>query len=481
MGQALEKDSFTDEEHKVFRSRLHEQLDALKGILKTPGFSDGPYSIGAELEMYLVDEQGLPAPKNQLLLNQLNHPQLTEELNRFNLEFNLSPVAAKGNPFLAMEDELRPMLDQLQTTARANQAQVVPIGILPTLGHEHLERSYMTDIPRYRALTNELSALKGEPFKVDIRGTDSLQTTCDEVTLEGANTSFQVHLKVPADRFAALYNAAQLITPLVLALAGNSPTFLGKRLWQETRIALFKQSIDNRLRSLTEWRQPARVSFGHGWLRDGAWESFAESVSLYPPIIPALSENEPFAELCLHHGTVWSWNRAVFEPSGDGHLRIEFRALPAGPTVVDMMANAALSIGWTIALADQMEDLLVRLPFPYAEYNFYRAAQSGLDAKVIWPQSHQHQPQERPVADVIRNLLPLAANGLEQIGVESHDRSRLLSNIEKRLDKRITGATWQLQRMAHYEQTQSSDQALNSMLREYIEHIHSNQSVADWR
>jgi hypothetical protein len=237
------------------------------------------------------------------------------------------------------------------------------VGILPTLNSSHLQRDFMTDLPRYRALTNELTALKVEPFLVHINGADSLKMCSDEVTLEGANTSFQIHLKVPADGFANLYNAAQLTNPLVLALAGNSPTFLGKKLWHETRIALFKQSIDNRIHALTKWRQPARVSFGHGWVRRSAWEIFAENVALYRPILPYVSPSKvPFAELNLHHGTIWSWNRAVFEPKHGGHLRIEYRSLPAGPTVVDMMANAALSIGWNQAISHQIPKMHFKFP-----------------------------------------------------------------------------------------------------------------------
>ena len=250
MGQFFQKDNFTKTEELEFKRRLQVQLADLRGLVEQPSFSDPACSIGAELEMYLVDMQGNPAPCNSQLMQLMNNPQLQEELNKYNLEFNLSPVMAAGKPFAAMQDELQPLLTQLHNTAKQLDTQVVSIGILPTLKNEHLQRKFMTDLPRYRALTNQLSALKGKAFCVDIHGQDSLKTTCDEVTLEGANTSFQVHLKVPADRFAAMFNAAQLITPLVLALAGNSPTFLGRKLWQETRIALFKQSIDNRIRSL---------------------------------------------------------------------------------------------------------------------------------------------------------------------------------------------------------------------------------------
>jgi len=482
MGQFFQKDNFTKTEELEFKRRLQVQLADLRGLVEQPSFSDPACSIGAELEMYLVDMQGNPAPCNSQLMQLMNNPQLQEELNKYNLEFNLSPVMAAGKPFAAMQDELQPLLTQLHNTAKQLDTQVVSIGILPTLKNEHLQRKFMTDLPRYRALTNQLSALKGKAFCVDIHGQDSLKTTCDEVTLEGANTSFQVHLKVPADRFAAMFNAAQLITPLVLALAGNSPTFLGRKLWQETRIALFKQSIDNRIRSLTQWRQPSRVSFGQGWIREGIWELFAESVALYPPILPFLfDEQDNFSELRLHHGTVWSWNRAIFEPNPSGHVRIEYRTLPAGPSVIDMMANAALAIGWTVALSNHIEDYLVKLPFQYAEYNFYRAAQQGLSAEILWPYKNQHHLKEMPAHLIIESLLPMAADGLQQLGVDSSEIDRLMSVIQRRLANGQTGSNWQLARLNQYQQSLDNETALQRTLADYIVNSTQGEAVADWK
>ncbi|WP_395338322.1 glutamate--cysteine ligase [Ningiella sp. W23] len=484
MGQAFDKDSFTPDDHIDFRKRLQTQLSELKPLLNTPEFSDDSVSLGAELELYILDSHGLPAPKNMQLLDIMSHPLLNEELNKFNLEFNLSPVGAKGVPFSAMTNEISPFLRDLKKQAQELDSSIASIGILPTLKAEHLQRQFMTDLPRYRALTNELSALKGEPFLVDINGIDSLNMHCDEVTLEGANTSFQVHLKVPANNFANLYNATQLTTPLVLALAGNSPTFLGNKLWHETRIALFKQSIDNRIHDLTQWRQPARVSFGHGWVREGAWELFAQNVALYCPILPFVSpEDKPFAELNLHHGTVWSWNRAVLEPpkpSRSGHLRIEYRTLPAGPTIIDMMANAAFAVGLTQALADKMDEMLPKITFSHAEYNFYRAAQSGLDANILWPLANQHTLKEQSICEVITQLLPSAADGLAQVGVDSSEINTLMNVIENRLANKQTGAAWQLACFDKHLRKSSKDEALAKMLQDYMHLSDAEQAVSTW-
>lgn len=485
MGESVYKDEFSPEEYGEFSIRLEQQLTKLRELLNTESFNRETYSLGAELEIYLVNDHFLPAAVNEELLQMANHPQLTPELNRYNLEFNLSPVAAAGNPFEKMEKELRDFLETLQGHARSIDANIVPIGILPTLDQVHLNQSYMTDRPRYHALTRGLCGLRGNHYSININGKDPLSLHGEGVTVEGANTSFQVHLRIPANRFAAFFNATQLTTPLVLALAANSPLIAGHRLWQESRIALFKQSIDFRERQNPDWRQPARVTFGHGWLREGAWELFAENVALYQPIIPLLSEPDPgdplaLPELSLHHGTTWPWNRAVYSPLDGGHVRIEYRAMPAGPTVIDMMANAALAVGWTLGVADSIDHYMARLPFRFVEFNFYRAAQKGMAAKLIWPRKHVGGLEERPITELIEEFLPRAREGLGRIEVAGGDSDRLWQVIEQRLESRMNGASWQLKQFEHYRSTESVEKACSSMLADYVHNVMEGNPVASW-
>jgi gamma-glutamyl:cysteine ligase YbdK (ATP-grasp superfamily) len=485
MGEAVYKEDFGDAEYREFSVRLENQLDTLRDLLSTPAFCRDEPSIGAELELYLVDRHYRPAAVNEELLALANHPQLTPELNRYNLEFNLSPVSAIGSPFAAMEEELREFLEHLLTLARGIDCSILPIGILPTLAEEHLKQSYMTDRPRYHALTKNLCGQRGQKMQININGQDSLQMHGEGLTVEGANTSFQLHLRVPADQFARYYNAAQLTAPLSLALAANSPLIGGMRLWQESRIALFKQSVDFREREHADWRQPARVWFGSGWMRKSAWELFAENVALFQPLLPVLfdegADDPPLLqELSMHHGTVWSWNRGVYAPEGGGHTRIEFRALPAGPTISDMLANAALTIGWTMGVADSVDEYVARLPFKMAEYNFYRAAQFGLDAKLIWPRKHHGGLEERSVNDLIEEFLPRAQQGLKQLGVASSDSDSLWKIIEQRFESKTTGAAWQLQRFEYYRQWHTVDEACSKMLADYVDNVMEGNPVASW-
>jgi gamma-glutamyl:cysteine ligase YbdK (ATP-grasp superfamily) len=485
MGEQVYKAQFSDAERTEFSVRLENQLQQLRAQLQSAAFSVDRPSIGAELEIYLVDDDYLPAAVNEELLRLSGHPSLTPELNQYNLEFNLTPVDAAGSPFAALEKELRGFLEDLQGLARGINANIIPIGILPTLQQAHLNQAYMTDRARYHALNRGLCGERGRGFNININGKDPLSLRGEGVTVEGANTSFQVHLRVPADRFARMFNAAQLTTPLVLALAANSPLIAGHRLWQESRIALFKQSIDYRDRDHPDWRQPARVSFGHGWVRNGAWELFAENVALYPPLIPALYEpdksNPPILpELKLHHGTIWPWNRAVYDTADGGHLRIEFRSLPAGPTIVDMLANAALAIGWSVSLLDSVDQYIARLPFKFAEYNFYRAGQHGLDARLIWPRKNTGGLEERPVTELIEEFMPRAREGLLMLGIETVDIDPLLAIAEQRLVTRRTGAAWQLSQFERYREHSPVEEACQRMLADYVTHVMAGEPVANW-
>ncbi|MDX1466686.1 MAG: glutamate--cysteine ligase [Halomonas sp.] len=492
MGAIIDRDAFVASDYQRFGKRLRDSVEVLREVLAQPGFGAGAPSIGAELEAYIVDDRGRVALLNQTLVDALQDPQLQLELNRFNIEYNLAPLPLSGGPLHALERQLLQALSRLEAVAAPHRAHVVPIGILPTLRRTDLGEHAMSDLPRYRALEQGLQRLRGEPFDVEIRGEDNVRISSDHVVLEGANTSFQLHLRVPPERFAATYNTAQIVTPLVLALSANSPLFLQRRLWDETRIALFKQAVDCRMRGADRWQQPARVTFGQGWVREGAFELFAEAVALYPPILPLMSDTLPadrppgttapgLFELRLHMGTIWSWNRAVYDPHDGGHLRVEMRALPSGPTAVDMVANAALLLGLVAALRDDITEWLSAMPFRYADYNFYRAAQSGLDARLMWPHRKHHRLEETPVVTLLERLLPEVQRGLRALGVPDADSHPYLGVIAERLQARASPARWQRRRLAHLEeQGLSRGKACHRLLDAYCAAAATNRPVARW-
>ena len=488
MGTDIHTVQFDADDYRRFSQQLEANLQRLEARLATPGFGAGPASLGAELELYVVDPSGRPAHLNQELQAAADDEQLTLELNRYNLEYNLTPVAVAANPFLSLEEEICRKLGTLRALAAQQDAQVVPIGILPTLRREDFGPACMTPKRRFAALVAQLIARRGRHFTVNINGLHPLQLAMDDITLEGANTSFQVHYRVAPERFADVFNAIQAVTPLALAVAGNSPTLFGHSLWQETRIPLFKQSIDTRLPDRYSWKEPARVNFGQGWVRRDALELFAEAVRLYQPLLPVCAEevDGPAADelraLQLHQSTVWLWNRPVYDAAAGGHLRIEMRALPAGPTAADMVANAAFLIGMAEGLQPRLQHWLPALPFPIAEHNFYRAAQEGLSARLVWPRPQQTVCEEQPPAALVAAMLPVARRGLEAIGIAATESDRYLGIIEQRLASGQTGARWQLSRLGQAQpgaQRPDFDQ-LRDMLEAYRLRSESNTPVAEW-
>jgi hypothetical protein len=500
MGTEIDKSEFTAEDFSGFKQRLPEQLTALERVLARPGFGVAPRSIGAELELFLVDAQGRPRFIGAEVLAQLTSPRVSPELSRFNIELCTRPTPLAGRPFAALARDMDTERALIDAAARKLGATTVTISILPTLARGDLTAGSVTALPRYHALTAGLRALRQAPFSISIDGDDPLEVMSGDAAMEGANTAFQIHLLAAPAEFAGLFNAALLASAPALAAAGNSPTFLGHRLWEETRVSLFKQAGDLRPPDWSEdWDPPARINFGTGWMRDGAIEQFRESVALHEPLLPvlspggdrALAEAEAggvpaLAELCLHHGTVWYWNRAVYDPTGGGNLRIELRALPAGPTSADMLANGAFLLGLALDLAPQVGQLLPGFPFAYAERNFYRAAQQGLDAELLWPAdpaASAGAPQPVPARQLLPALIDRAQRGLEAAGVDGQEIRQHLGTFTARMQRGVTGARWQRRCLAAIEERrQAPDRtsALALMLQRYMAHAATGQPVHTW-
>jgi hypothetical protein len=492
MGIEIDREDFEPADFERFAARLRQNVTALEELLARPGFGVGEKSIGAEVELNLVDARGLPHPVNRAVMAASLDPRVTLEIDRFNLELNSSPLPLSGAPFTALARELDGALVALRRAASQHGARLVTIGILPTLEQEDFGTSAMSDFIRYRALSKSLRGLRGEAFNVQIEGKERLDVNLDDVTFEGAATSFQVHLRVDPQEFAQAFNAAQIATAPVLAICSNSPFFLGRRLWAETRVALFRQAVDDRTDlGPDDWR-PARVSFGHGWVRRSACELFAESVALYPPLLPILTNEDALgcvraggvpklAELRLHQGTVWPWNRAVYDDADGGHVRVELRSLPAGPTVADMAANAAFLVGLTLGLMPDIDRLLPALTFKHARRNFYQAASHGLEAELLWPRTGGYAAAPRPARELVADLLPLAESGLLSAGVNANEAKSWLGIIEQRLQCNQTGAAWQDAVVDQLSQTLDRPTALRTMLQRYIQNAEGGEPVCRWK
>lgn len=490
MGHAIDRETFSADEYERFVERLGTSLRALERLLARQGFGLGPPTVGAELEMHLVDAAWQPLSCNRRVLASAADPRIVPELARFNLERNAKPCPLAGRPFRTLGADLATALRETAAAAAPLAAHVVTIGTLPTLRREHLGGESITRLPRYRALSSGMRRHRDAPFRLRIAGIETVELDADDISPAGASTSLQFHLRVEPAAFARLFNATQLATAPVLALATNSPIFLGSRLWQETRIAVFGQGTDDRSARDEAFALPPRGDFGEGWVRRGAWELFAEGAALHPPLLPIVGAEDPLAvveaggiprleELRLHHGTVYRWNRPVYDPGDGGHLRIEFRALPAGPTLQDMLANGALLLGLTLALAEEIDDLLPGIPFANARTNFFAAARAGLDAALLWP-ARLAPPRCVSARQLLDEMLPRAHDALRAAGVEDDDLAPLFDVLEGRLRTGLTGAQWQLRTLAALEERRTRHEALAAMLARYAELASSGEPVHRW-
>ncbi|MBX3221720.1 MAG: CBS domain-containing protein [Labilithrix sp.] len=470
---------------------LLSDLRALERMLAEGRFEAGISTIGAEQEMFLVDRAYNASPTALELIDKVADPHFTTELGLFNLEMNADPQSLEGGGLARLEAQLTSLYARVQAAAAELHVQPVLAGILPTLARTDLSLDNMVPNPRYLTLNRVMSAAKGDGYDISIKGLDELVAKHDSLMFEACNASFQVHLQsLDPSRFGHDYDVAQLVLAPTLAIGTNSPTLLGKRLWAETRIALFEQSCDIRTRTLHARQDAPRVSFGKGWAtRGGALGIFKENVTRFRPLV-GMSVDEDSLKvldeggvpelraLRLHSGTIYRWNRACYgvSPSGKPHLRIELRALPSGPSIIDEVANAAFWIGLMRELSVTIEDLPSRMDFDQAQANFYNAAREGLAARFIWLDGEEVIAQPF----VLDRLLPIAEAGLARAGVEPADAQRYLGVVDKRVRTLHTGSRWALRSLADMKPKGTPGEHLAALVAATIARQDTARPVAEW-
>jgi CBS domain-containing protein len=488
MGEHKVEQNVDEKKSQAFMRALLEDLRALAFMLEDGRIESGTTRIGAEQEMFLIDRHLRPAPVSLEVLAHANDSRLTTEIARFNLEANLTPLELTGNCFSRMQEELETLLELARNAAETQNANILLSGILPTLQKSDLTLDNLTPVARYHELDRGVIRLRGGPLSIHIKGLDELHLTHDNIMMESCNTSFQVHFQTNAKEFANHYNVAQAITAPVLAVAVNSPLLFGQRLWQETRVALFQHSTDERSRPQLARNQPTRVNFGDCWLRNSVVELFHDQITRFRPIMIIEPNENPFeilarggtpslSALRLHNGTVWRWNRACYGVTdGVPHLRIENRALPSGPTVIDEIANAAFFTGLMAALPNVYGDIAKRMAFDDAKMNFFRAARHGLDAQFQWIDGESHSAP----ALIMDHLLPLARQGLINAQVAPADVDKYLDIIEERAQSRQTGATWIIKSLSAMDSSASKDTRQRRLTSAMLASQKNEQPVHRW-
>lgn len=490
MGKEVAAQSYTREQRQRYREKVHQDLDVFERMLAERAFDEAIPLTGLEIELNLVDEEGEPAFVNADVLEAIADPDYQTELAQFNIELNVAPRALPGNAALDLERSLRESLNRAE--ARANEAggRIVPIGILPTLRAEHFRGEWISGNTRYAALNDSIFFARGEDVVIDIEGPtgERLHTYADTIAPESACTSVQLHLQVGPGQFADHWNAAQAVSAAQVAIGANSPFFFGRRLHAETRIPLFSQATDTRPIELKNQGVRPRVFFGERWITS-IFDLFEENVRYFPALLAEATEEDPaavlaagetplLAELNLHNGTVYRWNRPIYEPGGGHpHVRVENRVLPAGPTIVDVLANAAFYYGVVRTLAKEDRPVWTRMSFPAALANFESASRDGMEARLYWPGLGELGADEL----ALRHLLPMARQGLADWDVSDDVISRYLGVIEGRCTTGVNGAVWQTECVRRLEEGGLDRRAaLAGMVSRYSEHMHTNAPVHTW-
>ncbi len=488
MGQEISQTTFTPEDRRLYRAKVKAGLEVLTRLYDEDRFEKDRDLMGVELEFHVVDGEGLPKYVNDELLAAIADEDFQTELAQFNIEFNLAPHKLTGSVFREIEEELNTSFTFARRRATEIDAHILMVGTLPTVRDLDIQIEAMSHNPRYHMLNEQVLAARGEDIVIDIDGAEPLSLRATSITLEAAATSVQLHLQVSAKNFANVWNSAQAIAASQVAVGANSPFFLGHELMQETRIAVFEQAMDTRTEELATQGVRPRVWFGERWI-DSPLDLFEENSRYFPALLPEVSDEDPMAELeagdiphlpelNLLNGTVYRWNRPVYGVArGKAHLRVENRVLPAGPTMVDTVANAAYWYGLVRALADTEEPISKTMSFHTAGESFRNAARDGMESVLFWPGMGEVPASEL----VLRTLLPLAETGLAAWGIDRRDRDHLLGIIEQRCLKRQTGASWQVAMRRHLLTTGLEPAAATmAMVREYRDGMVSGEPVHTW-
>ncbi len=474
MGQEITFCHFDEDDFAQFHQKLQHETELLHQLIANNGCSAKQPMAGFEIEAWLINEDMSPAARNADFLEALNDPMATHELAKFNIELNNKPVPLIDNAFEQLHQQLEQTWHNACVQAQKMDLNLLMIGTLPTMNQASLNLNNMSDLNRYRALNEQILHARGKPIHIDIIGKEHLKFDHDDVMLEAATTSFQIHTQVPLEIAHHYYNASIIASSVMVAICANAPYLLGKDLWSESRIPLFEQAIETGGYNGAAFGPIKRVSFGSDYARYSIFECFTENFEHFPVLLPVAFDTpaEQFAHLRLHNGTIWRWNRPLlgFDDDGTPHIRIEHRIPSAGPSIIDSIANAAFYYGLATNLC---QDIAVNgLPFSFAQAkdNFYQAARYGLKTQVTWFDKRKHH-----VCELIDNeLIPRAKSGLQSLGIDANDIDEYLGIIQHRNANKQNGSYWQ----RCFIKRHGID--FKNMTRHYLEHQRTGKPVAQW-
>lgn len=474
MGQEINSTLFNDDYFDRFHQKLKQETQHLRELIEQKQFSELPPTAGFEIEAWLIDDDMQAAPNNVSFLQNLNDPLAFPELAKFNIELNGVPKKLTADVFSVLHKNLLATWDKSCRHAKELDNHILIIGTLPTLTPSSMTLSNMSDMNRYRVLNEQILKARGKPINLDIVGVEHLKFDHNDVMLESATTSLQLHTQIPLSQAHHFYNASIIASAAIVASCANAPYLFGKNLWHESRIPLFEQAIETGGYGGAIHGPLRRVSFGSDYARASIMECFQENLEHFPVLLPELFDEpiENFEHLRLHNGTIWRWNRPLigFDADNTPHIRIEHRTPSAGPTIIDSIANAAFYYGLSMNLCAEIMANGIPLAFTQAKDNFYQAARFGLDNNIVWFDGEKQNLQKLILSD----LLPRARAGLQALKIDPTDIDTYLTIIEQRIASKQTGSQWQRLFM------QQADASLQSMTQTYLGHQYSEVPVSQW-
>jgi CBS domain-containing protein len=488
MGEQNVNSDLDRERRKNFMRNLFNDIKALEIMVEKDMIESGITRIGAEQELCLIDKHFRPAPRSMEILEKVNNPKLTHELSRFNMEINLDPRVFSGTALSDMENELLNCLRGLRKTLTKEELDYILVGILPTIRQNDMTLDMLTPMPRYFALNKTMMDLRGSDYEFRIEGMDELICKHDSFMFESCNTSFQIHYQTSSDEFISKYNWAQAISGPVMSVCTNSPFLFSKRLWRETRIALFQQSVDTRGSHQLKREEFPRVFFGDKWLENHVTDIFKEDVARYRVVINSeidvdsvkvLEEGgiPDLRALRLHNGTIYKWNRACYGISeGKPHLRIENRYIPSGPSVIDEVANAAYWLGLMHGMPKKFSNLPKLQDFEQSKVNFLKACRMGMGTLFRWVDDKVYSAYDL----TMKELLPIAESGLRDAGVDPEDIDRYLRVIEGRVSKGRSGSQWMIDSVMGMKDKGTREESMIALTAGIVKRQKRNRPVYTW-
>lgn len=452
---------------QLFSSNLTKETVLLKKWFSGKYFSSQALQAGTEIEFLMLDKEYKLSPNNISFVEQLNEPLVDLEAGSSQLEMNSPALTISDNFLSTLHRNSMSVWEKCCSLARQQNYHLVLIGSMPQTSKNHSKWSYITPHDDYYLMNDRtLQLCKDQRLVIDIAGPkDHLHLKPESLAIEGLICSFQLHLAVKQTEAAAYYNTIQNLSAPLVALASNAPYFYGKHTWSESRIAVFEQ--------LYHFPLPTKdtVFFEPHCLKDSLFELFQKNTQNYPYLVPII-DNEfknHMSHVRRQNSSIFRWNRPIidFNQKDEPYLRIEHRSLSSGPTIVDMIANAAFFYGivyyfvkhhrFSAAAANQQ-----------ALHNFYHAAQHGLQAQINW------NGKSINVCEVLKELVPLASKGLEQLGINQVDRISYLDIISKRLANKQNGSNWQQAYIQKYGKN------FSNMLADYLKNQYKELPVSDW-